>query len=101
MRARSSLLALLAAVVGIGAFGVAGCGGGDSSTPASENAAATSKGDNAMKHGDGGAMKDDGHGEAMRNEDGSAMKGKDNDAMKHDESGAMKHEGEAMKDGEG
>lgn len=61
MRVRSSLLAfLVAAIVGLGALGVAGCGSDsdDGSTHASESAAATSKsGGGAMKHDDDDSMK--------------------------------------------
>jgi len=90
MRAKNSFLALLAAaIVGIGALGVAGCGGSsgdDSTTQAAENAAATTTSDDAMKHEGDDAMKHD-ETDAMKHDEGG-------DAMKQDE--AMEDHGEAM-----
>jgi outer membrane murein-binding lipoprotein Lpp len=78
MRARKALAPLIAVLAIAGGLLVAGCGGSDDSssngtTLQSQNAAETSKGEEAMKHDD----------DAMKHED-DAMKHED-DAMKHDE----------------
>jgi hypothetical protein len=99
MRARRALAIPAIAVLVVVGLIVAGCGGssdsaGNDTTLKSQNAAETSKSDDAMKN-DGDAMKND--GDAMKKESGDAMK---NEAASTHDEGSMKQD-EAMKNEEG